>query len=371
MSFFLISDRSYVFSFSLLLLLFLQRCTVPWNQDGTVANESDLRTFPFDHDDVRIFIAAEIGTGDRYVRLRWQESNALEKHDRSASAITPSYVGTQNMEWDLVKGGNSVVRVPLRHNVTGNYTAIEVQLRLTRRYGFYLWKIMLLVWMIACMSWSTFLVKGEDGRIDSESFIERLNYTAALLLAAVSFLYISQESIPRLSYLTSLDTMILFSFFNLFGVMVETVVVKLMSEMTIPGEVVGDGEVANSTFTNEVLAEVDMWGMYVSAGTFHLVEFLIPIVALISRWRMVRRVKRWGEKGYVDPGLLKKTKEEEAQLRKKEAAGKAKKAGRAGGGEAAAESTVEAASASNDQAIRQDSLLEPDNQSVQSTGYDL
>ena len=180
-----------------------------------MANESDLRPFPFDYDSVRILIAAEIGTGDRYVRLRWQESNSLEKHDRSASAITPPYVGTQNMEWDLVNGGNSVVRMDERHNVTGHYTAIEVQLRLTRRYGFYLWKIMLLVWMIACMSWSTFLVKGEDGRIDSESFIERLNYTAALLLAAVSFLYISQESIPRLSYLTSLDTMILFSFFNL------------------------------------------------------------------------------------------------------------------------------------------------------------
>ena len=101
----------------------------------SVANESDLRTFPFDHDDVRIFIAAEIGTGDRYVRLHWQASDELEKHDRSASAITPAHVGTQNMEWDLVKGGNMVERVPLRHNVTGHYTAIEVQLRLTRRYG--------------------------------------------------------------------------------------------------------------------------------------------------------------------------------------------------------------------------------------------
>lgn len=275
--------------------------------DGTVANESDLRTFPFDYDNVRIKIAAEIGTGDRYVRLMWQNG-------RLASAVTPKQVGTQNMERDLVPGGNAIVRFPQRENVTGCFTAIEVQLRLTRRYGFYLWKIMLLVWMIACMSWSTFLVRSEDGRVDPEAFIERLNFTAALLLAAVSFLYISQESIPRLSYLTSLDTMILFSFFNLFGVMVETVAVRIMSTMTVSAEVDG---MKNYAYTIEQLENVDMWGMYISAGTFHLVEIIIPIYALGYRWRWLRRVKKWGSKGYVDPGLLKMTGEAEKASREK------------------------------------------------------
>ena len=280
--------------------------------DGTVANESDLRTFPFDYDSLRIKIAAEIGTGDRYVRLMWQS-------DRLASAITPKQVGTQNMERDLVPGGNAVVRFPRRENVTGYFTAIEVQLRLTRRYGFYLWKIMLLVWMIACMSWSTFLVRSEDGRIDPEAFIERLNFTAALLLAAVSFLYISQESIPRLSYLTSLDTMILFSFFNLFGVMVETVAVRIMSTMSVSPEVDG---IKNYTFTIKQLETVDTWGMYISAGTFHLVEFIIPIYALGHRWRWLRRVKKNGPQGYLDPGLLKMTGEAERASREKNSSNK-------------------------------------------------
>ena len=44
--------------------------------EGTVANKSDLQSFPFDYDTVSIQIAAEIGTGDRYVRLRWQDDTA-------------------------------------------------------------------------------------------------------------------------------------------------------------------------------------------------------------------------------------------------------------------------------------------------------
>ena len=98
----------------------------------------------------------------------------------------------------------------------------------------------------------------------------------------------------------------------IFGVMVEGV--SMMSDMTVEGEV-PEGEVANRTFTNEFLAEVDMWGLYVSAGTFHLVEVLFPIFALVSRWRMLRKATKWGPEGYIDKGLLMATKEEEAAFR--------------------------------------------------------
>ena len=98
----------------------------------------------------------------------------------------------------------------------GNFSALEIQLTLSRKYGFYLWKIMLLVWMIAIMSWSTFLIRDGTGRLnDTEIFVMRLEFTAALLLAAVSFLYISQESIPRLDFF--FNPLILFKIFFFFG----------------------------------------------------------------------------------------------------------------------------------------------------------
>lgn len=154
--------------------------------------------------------------------------------------------------------------------------------------------------------------------------------------------------------------------------MVETVIVKIMSDMTVPGEVVGDGDVANSTFSNKALAEVDMWGMYISAATFHLVEFLIPVFALISRWRMLRRVKKWGKKGYIDPGVLAKTQEAEVKLRLEEKAAEAKKVGKAG--KVKGSDSASATSALTSQEVeRADPLLEPDSNlsASQSTGYDL
>ena len=36
-----------------------------------------------------------------------------------------------------------------------------------------------------------------------------------------------------------------------------------------------------------------MWGLYVSR-TFHLVEVLFPIFALVSSWRMLRKATKWG-----------------------------------------------------------------------------
>ena len=200
--------------------------------EGTVANKSDLRYFPFDYETVSIKIAAEIGTGDRYVRLRWQDdTSTLGKSallariksggtvggskgptPRTASSVTPPYVGQLHMEWELLPGGNKIKREPKRQHVNGNFSALEIQLTLSRKYGFYLWKIMLLVWMIAIMSWSTFLIRDGTGRLnDTEIFVMRLEFTAALLLAAVSFLYISQESIPRLDFF--FNPLILFKIF--------------------------------------------------------------------------------------------------------------------------------------------------------------
>ena len=322
--------------------------------EGTVANKSDLQSFPFDYDTVSIQIAAEIGTGDRYVRLRWQDDTATATNSnnggkggsgsaqkllpRSASSVTPAYVGELHMEWQLLQGGNKVKRMDKRLHVNGNFSAVEVQLSLTRKYGFYLWKIMLLVWMIAIMSWSTFLIRDVDGRIDdTEVFVMRLEFTAALLLAAVSFLYISQESIPRLSYLTSLDLMLLFSFFNLFMVVIETVGVRIISQRSLAtgsfffkafngssgADVVKQGAVLMNDYyyNTDTIVSCDIYAMIIYPIVFHCVELTIPLIALVKRKRWVQNLKK-GLDGEVDVGLSCNTWEEEWKWMKSQKKGK-------------------------------------------------
>ena len=48
--------------------------------DGTITNHLDLKSFPFDFDDISIKLCGSVGTGDREVKLMWQEG-------RDASSI--------------------------------------------------------------------------------------------------------------------------------------------------------------------------------------------------------------------------------------------------------------------------------------------
>lgn len=320
---------------------------------------SHLRLFPFDYSVLRIFVAAEVETEDDSCRLRWEteeESSRPRSQDAvksdaarmksgerlwPASIVSPE-VNAQSTEWHLVRAGTRVARRPRIPGATGKYTSFGIEVPITRKYSYYVWKVLLLVWMIAVMSWSVFVIKADDGRIDSESFVERLNLAATLLLAEISFLYVSQESIPRLSYLTALDKMILFSFFNIFSVMVQTVLIRLMSKMTDPmaDRVQRDGEAGgveqedghsgflpqNYTYryTRQDLADLDTAGLYVSIITFHAVWLLIYVVAMKPRWEMLNKRCVWDPaggvlmkkaRGTLDPGLSFKTAEKEEAKR--------------------------------------------------------
>ena len=98
----------------------------------------------------------------------------------------------------------------------GEYSAVEVTVHVSRDYGFYLWKIMLILTMICIVSWVSFFLK---------NFEERINMSLTLFLSAIAFLYIVSDSLPKLGYLTTMDKMVLACFFNIFFTIVETFVV--------------------------------------------------------------------------------------------------------------------------------------------------
>jgi uncharacterized membrane protein YgcG len=57
-----------------------------------------------------------------------------------------------------------------------------------------------------------------------DDFPDRLNTSITLILASVAFLYVASESLPKISYLTLLDKMMLFSFIMLFATALESFV---------------------------------------------------------------------------------------------------------------------------------------------------
>ncbi len=60
------------------------------------------------------------------------------------------------------------------------------------------------------------------------AFAERLNLLVTLFLASVAFLYVVNDKIPLVSYLTLLDKITLSSFFLLFIMAVESFVVHVL-----------------------------------------------------------------------------------------------------------------------------------------------
>jgi hypothetical protein len=104
------------------------------------------------------------------------------------------------------------------------------------------------------------------------AFAERLNTLLTLFLASVAFLYVVNDKIPLVSYLTLLDKITLSSFFLLFVMAVESFVVH----------VTGAPEYGNDEATARL---IDWW----SARVFPLASVslfsLFILMGFVGGWR--------------------------------------------------------------------------------------
>ena len=85
----------------------------------------------------------------------------------------------------------------------------------SRRYGFYLYKVVLINVLMSIWAWSVFWMPGDE-------FGDRVGVSLTLFLASVAFLFVISDKLPKVDFLTALDKMILFSFLMLFGTAVES-----------------------------------------------------------------------------------------------------------------------------------------------------
>tara|TARA_Y100000590_G_C15591392_1_gene966227 strand:- start:94 stop:1275 length:1182 start_codon:yes stop_codon:yes gene_type:complete len=86
------------------------------------------------------------------------------------------------------------------------YKGFHLYLNVERVSSFYIYKIILPIMFIWAISWSVFWVRGSQ--IDA-----KVNVTIVCLLALIAYNFIIDEDLPKLSYLTFLDSFILLSYF--------------------------------------------------------------------------------------------------------------------------------------------------------------
>ena len=86
------------------------------------------------------------------------------------------------------------------------YSGLVIDLKVERQSSYYLFKIILPIIFILAISWSVFWVRGSQ-------LEAKVNVTIVCLLSLIAYNFIIDEDLPKLPYLTFLDTFILLSYF--------------------------------------------------------------------------------------------------------------------------------------------------------------
>jgi len=178
-----------------------------WAQEiqGTLVNRMDLRLFPFDVDDIEVFVhQSEHSLRSEYVlrpfgggwngyRTRSDEET-LQMESTSVNFFFDVFKELD--EW-LVHGFTTEAY----ETVGGNgieYSWYKVHLHVSRRWAFYAWKIILPLFIctIFCMSAFFFEVNELEARN---------NTSVTMFLATAALLYVVASLLPKTSFLTDID----------------------------------------------------------------------------------------------------------------------------------------------------------------------
>jgi hypothetical protein len=170
---------------------------------GNVSNGMDLHQFPFDADVVSIVIGPKDATITDCVLVIDTAKHGFE------GAVGDRIKESTLDEWDL--GQVSVTTKASLPTGSGNiYSNCEYGLVVYRRVSYYAYKVILMKMIIIVSCFSVFF---QD---PLEDFADRQAHTFTLALAAVAFLYVANQDLPKVSYLTIMDKFLLLGFLVLF-----------------------------------------------------------------------------------------------------------------------------------------------------------
>jgi hypothetical protein len=159
-----------------------------------------LHAYPFDTQRLR---AVLVPFGDHIDEV------VLEVEDRYADTTDELVRGNQDVNvagWDLQHLTMAVDETTLATATGGErFSRLVTTIHLKRRSWQFVWQMLFPLLVIVSMIWSIFW-------IDSSSLADRLNVSFIGVLTIVAYQFVVVEHMPRMSYLTFTDTLLLVSF---------------------------------------------------------------------------------------------------------------------------------------------------------------
>jgi hypothetical protein len=158
---------------------------------GKFTFDPDLRKFPFDHQTFKLKLES----------FAWNEGSLVLVPYEAKMGFDESI---HLQEWSISGISHEIssrkeVRSPTP------FSALSVKLEVDRESDYYLWKIVAPLLIIVVFNWSTFWMPGEENSV-------RLERAFIALLTVVAFHQIVAANLPRISYMTFMDAVVLLAF---------------------------------------------------------------------------------------------------------------------------------------------------------------
>jgi hypothetical protein len=167
--------------------------TVEYQQklNVTLENRYDLRKFPFDRQKLRIELESFDWTAEQLVLKRETDKVAFSKR-------------FEIPEWRPV-AVNSDIEERKEPRARTPFSELVVTLEVDRESGFYVWKILVPLVLLVGISWSVFWMSGE-------TLAARIAISFTGILSVVAYQFVVNEVLPKVTYFTLWDTILLLSF---------------------------------------------------------------------------------------------------------------------------------------------------------------
>lgn len=254
----------------------------PTEYDGTLVNPMTLHEFPFDHDSLDIYIhQAEHASSEEYVFRGFDSdddeqscvpSPAEPEPLRDAQPLCTLHHGPHIVSGSLCAGrsvrfffsifetlsewqlrGFSKMAWESVGGIPTPFSKIKVTLHMTRNYSYYAWKIVLplLICTLFCFASFAFVPSEIEARV---------GISTTMFLATAALLYVIGTEVPKVSYLTTIDKLVVSTLVVQFLI----VVVCVISGGSIYADAAGD---PRSLWTSHkpVAEAIDIHAMWILA----------------------------------------------------------------------------------------------------------
>ena len=161
-----------------------------------VSNNFNLRSFPFDKQNLKFRIVDRVYTVDERI---------FEISPFSFRVINDFLTKDDIPGWNKISAKISNIEIEKITNKDIFWSGLEINISLERKHGYYIFKVILPILLILSVCWSVVWV-------DPKELEARLTITIVCLLSLIAYNFVIDAELPKLEYLTVLDWIVLISY---------------------------------------------------------------------------------------------------------------------------------------------------------------